>query len=52
MTELQELEFAIEKAKSIEDLTVKYRILKELENKKYILENYKQNFTKSIVDKS
>lgn len=41
MTELQELELAIEQAKSIEDLIVKYRILKELENKKYILEHSK-----------
>lgn len=41
MSELQELEFAIEKAKSIEDLTVRYRVLNELENKKYILENRK-----------
>jgi len=41
MTELQELELAIEKAKSIQDLSVRYRILKELENKKYILEHSK-----------
>ena len=41
MTEFQELELAIEKAKSIQDMTVRYRILKELENKKYILENRK-----------
>lgn len=41
MTELQELESAIEKAKSIQDLTVRDRILKELENKKYILEHSK-----------
>lgn len=41
MTETEELEFAIETAKSIEDLTVRYRVLKELENKKYILENRK-----------
>jgi len=41
MTEIEELEFAIEKAKSIEDLTVRYRVLKELENKKYILEHSK-----------
>ena len=39
MIELDELDQAIEKAKSIEDLTVKYRILKELENKKDILEH-------------
>ena len=32
----------IGKAKSIEDLTVKYRILKELENKKDILEHQKE----------
>lgn len=38
MSELQELEFAIEKAKTIEDLTVRCNVLKELENKKYILE--------------
>ena len=42
MNELQELDQAIEKAKSIEDLTVKYRILKELENKKDILEHQKE----------
>lgn len=41
MIEIEELELAIEKAKSIEDLTVRYRVLKELENKKYILENRK-----------
>jgi len=41
MTEIEELEFAIEKAKSIEDSTGRYRVLKELENKKYILENRK-----------
>lgn len=38
MTELQELDQAIEKVKSIQDLSVRDRILKELENKKYILE--------------
>ena len=41
MTELQELELAIEKAKSSMDLAVRYRVLKELENKKFILENRK-----------
>lgn len=41
MTELEELELAIEKAKSIQDLPVRDRILKELENKKYILEHSK-----------
>ena len=41
MDELKELDQAIEKVKSIEDLTVKYRILKELENKKDILEHQK-----------
>lgn len=42
MSELQELDQAIEKVKSIQDLTVRDRILKELENKKYILEHSKQ----------
>lgn len=42
MDELQELDEAIEKVKFIEDLTVKYRILKELENKKDILEHQKE----------
>lgn len=41
MDELKELDQEIEKVKSIEDLTVKYRILKELENKKDILEHQK-----------
>lgn len=41
MTELQELNQAIEKAKSIEYLTIKYRVLQELENKKDILEHQK-----------
>lgn len=40
-SEILELEQTIEKVKYIEDLTVKYRILKELENKKYILEHQK-----------
>lgn len=41
MIEIEELELAIEKAKSIQDLSVRDRILKELENKKYILEHGK-----------
>lgn len=41
-SEILELDQAIEKVKSIEDLTVKYRILKELENKKDILEHQKE----------
>ena len=41
-SEILEIEQAIEKVKSIEDLTVKYRILKELENKKDILEHEKE----------
>lgn len=40
-SEILELAQTIEKVKYIEDLTVKYRILKELENKKYILEHQK-----------
>ena len=39
--DISELELAIEKAKSIQDLSVRDRILKELENKKYILEHSK-----------
>lgn len=42
MTELEELNYLIEKIKKCNlDIITKDRIIKELENKKYILENVK-----------
>jgi len=42
MTELEELEYLIDKIKKSNlDIITKNKVIKELENKKYILENIK-----------